>query len=163
MDPVAAPHELPHPKPAFFAGAVGAFAMVASCVIIGGHPQIGATAFVIGSGLLMIVVNLHFSRLTRRSFAAITASTIEEVEASQKLREEMAGAVQLVEVMKAAVNRRWVEAQSDFERLRQVMERDMPADLADGLRPLFDDMSARRKRDAEDVEDGTRCRDSWMN
>jgi hypothetical protein len=160
VDSSDAPQELPHPKPAFFAGGVGLLAMAASCVIMTGHPQLGATAFVVSSGFFMIVINLYFSRLTRAAFKDVVASAREDVTAARKLKEELQVSVQTMEVMKAAVNRRWLEAQSDLDRLHQVMERDMPERLADELKPLLDDMKARRKRDAED---GTRRRDSWMN
>jgi hypothetical protein len=128
-----------------------------------GHPQLGATAFVVSSGFFMIVINLYFSRLTRAAFKDVVSSAREDVTAARKLKEELLESVQSMEVMKAAVNRRWVEAQSDLDRLHQVMERDMPERLADELKPLLDDMKGRRKRDAEDAEDGTRRRDSWMN
>ncbi|MGI8331424.1 hypothetical protein ACRYCC_15795 [Actinomadura scrupuli] len=153
----------PQAKPALFAGGVGLLAMAASCVIMTGHPQVGATAFVLGAGFLMIVVNLYLSRLARAAVADVVAAAREDVTAARRLKEELQASVQSVEVMKAAVNRRWLEAQADLDRLHQVMERDLPERLADELKPLLDDMRARRERDAEDAGDGTRRRDSWLN
>jgi hypothetical protein len=155
--------EPPHAKPALFGGGVALLAMAASCVIMTGHPQLGAIAFVVGAGLLMIVINLYLSRLTRAAVADVVASAREDVTAARRLKEELRASVQSMEVMKAAVNRRWLEAQADLDRLHQVMERDLPERLADELKPLLDEMKSRRRRDAEDAEDGTRRRDSWMN
>jgi hypothetical protein len=150
-------------KPALLAGGVGLLAMAAACVIMTGHPQLGAIAFVLGAGFLMIVINLYLSRLARAAVADVVASAREDVIAARKLKEELQASVQSMEVMKAAVNRRWLEAQADLDRLHQVMERELPERLADDLMPLLDDMRARRERDADDADDGTRRRDSWMN
>lgn len=163
MGPSDAPRHLPRPKPAFFAGGVGLLAMAASCVIMTGHPRLGAAAFVLGAGLLMIILNLHFSRLAGAAVHEVVASAREDLAAARRLKAELQASVQSVEVMKAAVNRRWLEVQGDLDRLHQVMERDLPERLAGELKPMLDDMQARRERDAGDTGDGTRRRDSWMN